>query len=211
MEQVYSCKKIGILGGSFDPIHQGHLNIAEHARLEFGLDEVWFIPAGHSPNKQEDEMASAEVRAEMVALAIADIPYFKLSRIEVDAAETSYTYLTLLKLNEQHPDTQFYFIMGADSLDYLEKWRHPELICEKAIILAAVRDDMDILRIEQKISILKTLFEAEIYPIRGGRTDVSSTTLRRQLNVCRAKPKLLPDAVWRYIRKHKLYGCRVEE
>lgn len=211
MEQGYGCRKIGILGGSFDPIHQGHLNIAEHARSEFGLDEVWFIPAGHSPNKQENEMTSAGIRAEMVALAIADYPYFKLSRIEVDAAETSYTYLTLLKLTEQYPDTQFYFIMGADSLDYLEKWRHPEIICQKAIILAAVRDDMDIAQIEQKIAALKALFAAEIYPIQGGRTDISSTTLRRQLNTCRTKPKLLPDAVWGYIRKYGLYGLRSEE
>lgn len=211
MEQGYGCRKIGILGGSFDPIHQGHLNIAEHARVEFDLEEVWFVPAGHSPNKQEDEMTPAEVRTGMVAAAIADNPYFKLSRIEVDAAETSYTYLTLQKLTEQYPDTRFYFIMGADSLDYFEKWCHPEIICKKAVILTAVRDDMDISQIEQKISALKTFFEAEIYPIRGGRTDISSTALRRQLSRCAKKPALLSKNVWNYIRQNELYGCKAEE
>ena len=131
-------KRVGILGGSFDPIHKGHLNIAQSAYEEFALDEVWFIPAGHSPNKDEKKMTAADIRAEMTALAIYDIPYFKLSRMEIDAEGTSYTYLTLTKLKEACPDIDFFFIMGADSLDYLEKWYHPEIICEKAVILAAV-------------------------------------------------------------------------
>lgn len=211
MRQDYLDRKIGILGGSFDPIHQGHLNIAEYARTEFGLDEIWFIPAGHSPNKEESRMTSAEARAEMVALAIADYPYFKLSRIEVDAENISYTYLTLSKLVERYPGTQFYFIMGADSLDYFEKWRYPEIICEKAIILAAVRDDMNIAQIEQKILTLKALFKAEIYPIQGGRTDISSTALRRQINASETKPAMLPEAVWKYICAQGLYGRKAEE
>ena len=93
-------KRVGILGGSFDPIHKGHLNIAQSAYEEFALDEVWFIPAGHSPNKDEKKMTAADIRAEMTALAIYDIPYFKLSRMEIDAEGTSYTYLTLTKLKE---------------------------------------------------------------------------------------------------------------
>lgn len=197
--------KIGILGGSFDPIHQGHLNIAEYARTEFDLDEVWFIPAGHSPNKNEDAMTSAELRAEMVARAIEKYPYFKLSRIEIEAEGTSYTYLTLSKLCDLYPDAEFYFIMGADSLDYLEKWCHPEIICQKAIILCAVRDDMDIAEIKDKISMIKSLFSAEIYPIYGGRTDISSTNLRGQMALEGDRPELLPESVWNYILSQKLY------
>lgn len=204
-------KKIGILGGSFDPIHQGHLNIAEHAMAEFDLDEVWFVPAGHSPNKDEADMTPARLRTEMVECAIASYPHFKLSRIEVDAPETSYTYLTLSKLCEQYHDTQFYFIMGADSLDYFEKWRHPEIICQKAIVLCAVRDDMDITEIKGKISMLKKLFEAEIYPIFGGRTDISSTSLRTQIAMERKKPDLLPETVWKYIIAQGLYQSKSKE
>ena len=104
-------KKIGILGGSFDPIHNGHLAIAKAAYEDYQLDEVWFIPAGHSPNKEESKMTAPDVRAEMVALAIRPYPFFKLSMIEILSEETSYTYLTLTKLCEQYPDAVFYFIM----------------------------------------------------------------------------------------------------
>lgn len=206
MEHKAGRRKIGILGGSFDPIHQGHLNIAKSAYDEFGLDEVWFIPAGHSPNKDERGMTSAEVRADMVALAIAPYPYFKLSRMEIDAKETSYTYLTLTRLKEQYPDNELFFIMGADSLDYFEQWRHPEIICEKAIILTAVRDNMDIAEIEKKITTLKELFPAEIYPIQGGRTKVSSTKLRQMIQNGQMNDEMLPKAVAAYIRKAGIYG-----
>lgn len=197
-------QKIGILGGSFDPIHQGHLNIAESAYREFALDEVWFIPTGHSPNKNEQGMTQATARADMTSLAIAPYPYFKLSRIEVDGEGTSYTYRTLTKLKQQFPDTEFYFIMGADSLDYFEQWFHPEIICENAIVLTAVRDGMDIAEIESKIAAIQKLFPARIYPVSGGRTDISSTRIREMLRAGE-KPAMLPDDVWSYIKHHHLY------
>lgn len=209
MKADYIGKKIGLLGGSFDPIHQGHLNIALRAQMEFALDEVWFIPAGHSPNKKESDMTSAETRAAMVSCAVKPYSCFRLSRIEVDAPETSYTYLTLSKLCEQYPKTNFYFIMGADSLDYFEKWRHPEIICQKAVILCAVRDAMDIAEIKDKILMLQKLFKAEIYPICGGRTDISSTSLRAQIALGDKRPELLPEAVWEYIISQGLYRCKV--
>lgn len=199
-------RKIGILGGSFDPIHMGHLNIAKSAYREFALDEVWFTPAGHSPNKDEGKMTPAAARVDMTKLAIAPYPYFKLSRIEVDAEGTSYTYRTLTKLKERHPAVDFFFIMGADSLDYFEQWKHPEIICEKATVLAAVRDDMDIAQINAKIAAIQAQFPAVIYPIRGGRTEVSSTQLREMLKAGE-KSLMLPDAVFHYIRERHLYGC----
>lgn len=205
MKQREFSKKVGILGGSFDPIHMGHLNIAKSACEEFVLDEVWFIPAGHSPNKDETKMTAAVHRAKMTELAIKPYPNFRLSKIEMESTGTTYTYLTLTKLVELYPDTKFYFIMGADSLDYMEKWKHPEIIAQKAIILAAVRDDMDVKRIQEKIDLLQTLFEAEIYPVSGGKTDVSSTELRKQLYAEKNANLLLPKAVKEYIYKHKLY------
>lgn len=198
-------KRVGILGGSFDPIHRGHLNIAQSAYEEFALDEVWFIPAGHSPNKDEKKMTAADIRAEMTSLAICDIPYFKLSRIEIDAEGTSYTYLTLTKLKEIYPDTTFFFIMGADSLDYLEKWYHPDIICEKAVILTAVRDEMNLSEVREKISALKKLFPADIYPITGGKTDISSSEIRAALRGGETDISLIPSKVLTYIREHHLY------
>lgn len=199
-------KKIGIFGGSFDPVHKGHLNIAQSAYEEFALDEVRFIPAGHSPNKLEAEMTSSVERAKMVALAIEDYPYFKLSMMEIEAQETSFTYLTLTRLKEQYPDTQFYFIMGADSLDYFEKWCHPEIICEKAILLVAVRKELDLPQIQEKIHDIKALFPAEIYPIYGGKTDVSSTELRLHAKNDNSYLKMLPEKVADYILERGLYG-----
>lgn len=205
MNHTANSKKIGIFGGSFDPIHQGHLNIAKSAYDEFGLDEVWFIPAGHSPNKDESGMTPAEKRAEMVSLAIREYPYFKLSRIELEAQSTSYTYLTLTKLKECYPKTDFYFIMGADSLDYFEQWCHPEIICEMATILTAVRDDMDIHQIKEKIALLQTLFPAQIFPVYGGRTEVSSTKLRQLLKCGESCEDMIPTAVAEYIFSNDLY------
>lgn len=198
-------KKTGILGGSFDPVHRGHLNIAGCALSEFQLDEVWFIPAGHSPNKIEKDMTSAADRARMVELAIAENPAFRLSTVEMDSPGVSYTYRTLMRLTAENPDTQFYFIMGADSLDYFESWRHPEMIARMAVLLVAVRDTLDLKQIQGKIRYLRSLFHAEIFPVRGGKTDISSTEIRRDAALGIFEREMLSPKVAQYIREHGLY------
>ena len=198
-------KKIGIFGGSFDPIHNGHLAIADAAYREFRLDEVWFIPAGHSPNKDENGMTPPELRADMVALAIEPYPYFRLSRMEINADGTSYTYLTLTKLKEQYPDTELYFIMGADSLDYLEDWCHPEIICEKAVILVAVRDQWDLQAVRKKIDQIEDLFEARIFPLTCPRFDAASRDIRKEIRDGGNAKDLIPENVLQFIREHHLY------
>lgn len=199
-------KKIGILGGSFDPIHYGHINIAQNAYEEYHLDEVWFIPAGHSPNKDEKDMTPAYMRAEMVELAIADYPHFRMSDIELTAEGTTYTYLTIEKLHNLYPAYRFYFIMGADSLDYFEHWVHPEKICKNAVILAAVRDSMDILQIQTKIAQLKAMFFAQIFPIHAPKISVSSTDLRIMVQNGMPDIPYLPQAAVDYIKENRLYG-----
>ena len=202
---TYQNKKIGILGGSFDPIHNGHLAIAESAYRDFNLDEIWLIPAGHSPNKDEDKMTSVKVRAEMTALAAQEIPHFKLSTYEIDKDGTSYTYLTLSDFKEQYPDTDFYFIMGADSLDYFDAWKHPEIICQKAVILVAVRDDMDLDDIHTKIEQIKTNFSAEIYPLSCSKIDISSSEIRANVQNSDDICDMVPQSVADYIQKYNLY------
>lgn len=208
MEIAYSTQKIGILGGSFDPIHMGHINIAQNAYEEFGLDEVWFVPAGHSPNKDERQMTPAEDRLKMVSLALTDYPQFRLSDIEAESEGISYTYLTLTRLKEQYPNVTFYFIMGADSLDYFEQWLHPEIICQNAILLVAMRDDMDVKAIREKISVIQSLFSARIYPLTGEKTDISSTGLRisAKLQDLESVAGALPKKVAEYIARRGLYG-----
>lgn len=198
-------KKIGILGGSFDPIHNGHLAIAKAAYEDYQLDEVWFIPAGHSPNKEESKMTAPDVRAEMVALAIRPYPFFKLSMIEILSEETSYTYLTLTKLCEQYPDAVFYFIMGADSLDYFEQWRNPEIICQKAVILVAVREHWDLENVSEKIRKLQQTFHAQIYPLSCKRFDAASRDIRLRLQNETVSIGELPAAVLAFIKENHLY------
>lgn len=202
---TYQNKKIGILGGSFDPIHNGHLAIAESAYRDFNLDEIWLIPAGHSPNKDEDKMTSAAIRAEMTALAAQNIPYFKLSTYEIEKEGTSYTYLTLTDFKRQYPDIDFYFIMGADSLDYFEAWRYPDIICQKAVILVAVRDDMDLDDIHQKIKYIQTQFSANIYPLTCDKIDISSSEIRAKLVAGKDISDMVPKTVADYIVEHDLY------
>lgn len=198
-------KKIGILGGSFDPIHNGHLAIAKAAYEDYQLDEVWFIPAGHSPNKEESQMTSADFRAKMVALAIKPYPFFKLSKIEIESKETSFTYLTLTKLKRLYPDATFYFIMGADSLDYFEEWKHPEIICDKAVILTAVRDHWDLENVSEKIRFLQQTFHAKIYPLSCKRFDAASSDIRHQLQNGKSSIGELPDTVIEFIKENHLY------
>src|SRR6266849_2871364 len=109
-------RRLGILGGTFDPPHVGHLAAAEMARAELKLDCVFFVPTNRSPWKMTKHMSTTEQRVEMVARAIADHPHFALSRVDVDRPAPSYTYATLRLLRAQYPDDELYFIMGLDSL-----------------------------------------------------------------------------------------------
>ena len=150
-------------------------------------------------------MTPSEYRAEMVALAVKPYPYFKMSTVEIEAEETSYTYLTLTKLKNRYPDTIFYFIMGADSLDYFEEWKHPEIICEKAVVLVAVRDHWNMEDVKKKIHAIEQLFHAKIYPLSCDRFDAASRSIRKMIKKGEDTGQLLPDAVSQFIKEHHLY------
>ena len=133
-------KKIGIMGGTFDPIHISHLILAETAYEQFSLDKVLFLPAGNPPHKRNRKGGATDLeRVEMVRRAIAGNSHFQLCLDEMNAEDYSYTYRTLEQMRAEHPDTEFYFIVGADSLFDFEQWREPERICRAASILVAVR------------------------------------------------------------------------
>ena len=120
-------KKIGIMGGPFDPIHVGHLILGEKAYEQLGLDRVWFMPSGNPPHKRNRKgQASNEQRVSMVKKAIAGNPHFELSLIEMNEDGYTYTYRTLERLKEENPDTDYYFIIGADSLYDFATWKKPE-------------------------------------------------------------------------------------
>lgn len=172
--------KIGILGGSFDPIHNGHLHMAVKAHEEYELDEVWLIPAGHSPNKDEGKMTKAKDRLAMCRLAAAFYPFLKVSDIEMISEERSYTYRTIQKLKESYPDDEWYFIMGADSLDYFDQWRHPEIICSLAHILVVNRDEFQDEDLKKKIVAIRLLFPADIQIVHCEKYPISSHEIDRK-------------------------------
>ena len=193
--------KIGILGGSFDPIHNGHLNMALKSYEQYALDEVWLIPNGNAPHKDADKMADASHRMAMCQLVADEYSFLKTNDIEITSTEYSYTYITVTKLKEIYPEHEFYFIMGADSLDYFDKWRKPEIIASVCKILVINRDEFSETDMAEKIAKINAIFPADISIVHCPKIDVSSTELRNKLD----KNDILP-AVYDYICKNDLYG-----
>ena len=193
--------KIGILGGSFDPIHNGHLNMALKSYEQYSLDEVWLIPNGNAPHKDSDKMADAQDRLAMCSLVANEYPFLKTCDIEITSEEYSYTYITVTKLQKLYPHHDFYFIMGADSLDYFDKWRKPEIIASICKILVINRDEFSEDDMKAKIERINGIFPADISIVHCPKVDISSTELRNNLN----SKDVLPS-VYNYICEHKLYG-----
>lgn len=197
--------KIGILGGSFDPIHKGHIHMALSAYQEYQLDQVWLIPAGHSPNKDEAHMTDAMHRYEMCRLAVEEYPYLVASDYEIRCAERSYTYRTLERLTEDYSEHEFYFIMGADSLDYFDQWVHPEIIAALCTILVIIRDEFSMDDMQDKIDEINLKFDSNIQIVSCERYDISSTQLREMLKQEHYDSEALPVKVVDYIKQNGLY------
>ena len=199
-------KKVGIMGGTFNPIHFGHLLLAETAYQQFDLDEVLIMPTKNTYYKKMNNLVQAEDRVNMVKLAIADNPHFVLSREELNRDGTTYTVDTLTRLTAQEPDSRFYFIMGADSLYHLESWREPQKILSMAVILVAGREGSGIgasLRSQQEY--LENKFDADIRMLRSPVMEISSNDLRRRVREGRSIRYLLPKPVAEYIYENRLY------
>lgn len=196
---------IGILGGSFDPIHNGHLNMACCAHQEFDLDQIWLMPAGHSPNKDESAMTDAYHRLQMCQIAAGAYDWLWASSFEIDAPELSYTYRTFEKLAEQYPQHRFFFLMGGDSLDYFEQWMHPEIIVSLCTILVIPRDEFDHQQLREKIRKIQERFSCEIQIVPCEKNPVSSTQIRWELKEGKADERCFPPGVLDYIKKNHLY------
>lgn len=198
-------KRIGIMGGTFDPVHNAHLALARQAYEQFSLDEIWMLPNGNPPHKRDTRQADMECRMQMLRLAIRDIPYLKLCDVEKSGQEYHYTYETLRQLNRQYPDTQFYFIMGADSLFDFDGWREPGIISKECILLAAVRDHCSRARIQEKIRDLEARYGTVVHMLDTPNMDVASEDIREALAEQREITHLVPAAVAEYIQCQNLY------
>ncbi len=201
--------KIGIMGGTFDPIHIGHLLLAQFAYEECALDEIWFLPNGNPPHKQTKEGQDALAhRVEMVRLATDDVPYFKLCLHESRINRHSYTYKTMQELNALYPENEFYFILGADSLFAIEEWRNFREIFPSCIILAAVRDDKDADDMKMQTVYLEQEYNARISLLKAPQLEISSTTIRERAEKGLSIHYMVPDSVADYIEKNHLYHAK---
>lgn len=198
-------KKVGIIGGTFNPIHLGHLIMAERAYEEFELDEILFIPAGISYFKDQSTVLDKKTRITLTGGAIGDNPHFALSTIECDRAGNSYTYETLEELKRHNPDTQYYLIIGADSLVQMELWQKPENILRDAIILVAKRQGPTTQEFLDKMESIKAKYNADIRIIPCTYIDISSTEIRERVKSGKSIKYLVPEVTENYIRKHHLY------
>ena len=179
------CRKIGILGGTFDPIHNAHLLLGECAREQFGLDRVIFIPNNLSHFKNRTEISSGDIRYQMVKMAISDNPYFTCSRLEIDKPEGCYTYDTIKDLKLMYPGDELYLILGGDSIIGLDTWHMAPELLKSCIILAAVREQDDLPVLDKKRRELAKIYGADIRLMTFNRIDISSTEIRDRVRCVR--------------------------
>jgi nicotinate-nucleotide adenylyltransferase len=201
-------RHIGLIGGTFDPIHYGHLVIAEEVRALLSLDEMIFIPTGQPPHKPRRVVTEAHHRLALVELAIASNPYFSLSRIEVERTTPSYTVETLRQLRQQWgTSVALYFVIGWDSLEDFHTWHDPAGILEQLTYLVAVRRPG---YVEEQA--YNELLEARLPGIMqrllvvpAPQLEISATDLRQRVAEGRPIKYQTPEVVEQYIREHGLY------
>ncbi len=197
-------RKIGILGGTFNPIHTGHLLLAEYA-LDAGLSEIWFIPTGQSYMKDEKTVLPGEDRLKMVELAVADNPRFSCLDLEIRREGDTYTCETLEQLKAMYPEDEFYFLAGTDCLDTIHTWKGPERIFACCTLLVALRGETPKEWMEQKKQALEAAFGARIQWLPFLRLSISSTEVRERVNCGKSIRYLTPDKVVYYIEEKGFY------
>ncbi|UTB44053.1 nicotinate-nucleotide adenylyltransferase [Dorea longicatena] len=199
--------KIGIMGGTFDPVHNGHLMLGHAAYKAFSLDQIWFMPNGNPPHKKSETIKStAEDRMKMTSLAIAPFPEFVLQPYEALRAEVSCSYQTMEHFSKIYPDDEFYFIIGADSLMAIETWIHPERIFPTCTILATYRNEVKTKEeMNRQIQYLSEKYHAKIRLLETPLMPVSSHELRASLQSGDSVSEYMPAAVCSYIKQHHLY------
>ncbi len=207
MSNINIPKKIGISGGTFDPIHLGHLIIAEEAREIYGLEKILFIPSGNPPHKKDYNVTCAEYRFEMVKEAIYDNVFFEASPIEINREGYSYTIDTLLELKKMYGgDALLYFITGADVIPELITWKKFEQIFEICEFIAALRPGYNKEAILREIEIHKKAYGAKISTLDNPLIGISSTIIRERVKNGRTIKYLVPERVEKFIREKGLYN-----
>jgi nicotinate-nucleotide adenylyltransferase len=194
------------MGGTFDPIHYGHLVTAEAARTHFNLDKVIFTPTGNPPHKKGYEVTPAEERYMMTVLAVNDNPFFYVSRMEIERPGFSYTVDTLEQFYHEHgQNTELFFISGADAVLDILTWKDVDRVLDFCTFIAATRPRYPTDKLNRKLSQIKQLYGHEVYPMEVTGLDISSTDIRRRVKEGHSIKYLLPTGVEIYIKKNGLY------
>jgi len=196
---------IGIMGGTFDPVHFGHLVTAEGARHDFGLEKVVFVPAACPPHKDPGYILAAAHRLRMTALAVASNPYFSVSALEVERRGPSYTIDTVREMQAAHPGRAIYFITGADAVLEILTWKNVEELLGMCFFIAATRPGYQLENLRGRLAGLPPGQVARIHSLPVPALAISSTDIRQRVREGRPIKYLLPEAVEGYIQREGLY------
>lgn len=198
--------KIGILGGSFHPFHNGHLALGQYCLKEKDLNEIWFVPTGFSYLKKDIKMLSGYERLHLAELGIEGVKDMKVLDIEIIREGPSYTYETLEELHTLYPDHQFYYIVGADCLFYIDQWKETQKIFDHCILLAAARDDRGYDELSLKADELKEKYNATIEILHFPTMDISSTEIRTRVQEGKSIEDMVPKTIEKeiYLKRYFL-------
>lgn len=204
--------RIAIFGGTFDPVHQGHMIIAEQVMGELGLDHVVFVPGGIPPHKEASSVrATAEDRYAMVEAAVETNEHFSADRVEVDAGRPMHSVETVEILKSRSPEHEWFFVTGADEVSNLLSWREPDRLLEEVMMVAATRPGYDLSRLDHLEAGLRNF--DRIFPVECTRVDISATGIRRRMLQGKSIRYLVPEKVREIIARRRLYegdGKRTE-
>lgn len=200
-----SGERIGVLGGTFDPPHLGHLTAAEEAREVLGLSQVLFVPSGCPPHKNPHAYLPASVRCAMTQIAVADNPAFAVSQIEVDRPGPSYTIDTLDRLQQEYSDATLYFITGADMFLDLPHWKDPELLLANYHFVAVTRPGWDLAPVLGQMENFYGKYREHVHIVTIPGVAISATEIRCRIQAGRSIRYLVPGGVARFIEEKGLY------
>ncbi len=197
--------RLGIMGGTFDPIHYGHLMTAEEARDQYKLDKVLFVPSGHPPHKHESSVTESKHRYLMTVLATLTNPSFEVSRVDIDREGITYTVDTLMDLKVIFPQDQLFFITGADAILEIITWKDAPRLLGYCDFIAATRPGYSIEALETKLGTLYTSYQECFHFVEVPALAISSTDIRQRVRAGRPIRYLVPETVDYYIQKNQLY------